>query len=90
MEFYNFSKKHEKIIGGVASFLATVMFIALIEIFISNVQGKSDIFIQPLAAALSGFVWVWYSYARKDIFIFIPNILSLVLGVATAFSAFYF
>ena len=90
MGFHDFSVKHQKWIGGTASTLAVIMFIALIEIFISNVQGKSDIFIQPLATAFNGLFWVWYAYAKKDLFIFIPNLLALIFGIATAFSAFYF
>ena len=90
MGFHDFSVKHQKWIGSTASILAIIMFIALIEIFISNVQGKSNIFIQPLATAFNGFFWVWYAYIRRDMFIFIPNILALVLGIVTALSAFYF
>ncbi len=90
MSFHAFSVKHQKKIGGIASILAIVMFIALIEIFISNIQGKSEIFIQPIATAFNGFFWIWYAHAKKDPFIFIPNLLALILGIATAFSAFYF
>lgn len=44
-------KKNEKIIGSIASGLAVIMFISLIEVFNSNIRGDSKIFIQPLATA---------------------------------------
>ncbi len=68
--------------------MAIVMFIALIEIFISNLKGESHIFIQPLATSVNGFFWLGYAYARKDIFIAIPNFLAPVLRIATAIAVF--
>jgi len=81
-------KKNEKIIGSIASFLAIIMFISLVEVFNSNIQGKSDIFIQPLATSLNGFFWSLYAYGRKDWFLLAPNLLALLLGIVTAISAF--
>jgi len=81
-------KKNEKIIGSIASILAIVMFFSLIEILISNIQGNSNIFIQPLATSFCGLFWSLYAYGKKDWFLFIPNILALVLGMATTISAF--
>jgi len=81
-------RKNEKIIGSIASFLAIVMFISLIEVFNSNISGKSNIFVQPLATAFNGFFWSLYAYGRKDWFLLIPNLLALLLGVITAISAF--
>jgi hypothetical protein len=78
--------KHEKIIGSIASILATVMFVSLIEVLISNVQGKSNIFIQPLATAFNGFFWSLYAYGKKDWFLLVPNLLALILGAVTALS----
>lgn len=85
--FQVFLKRHEKKIGTIASALAIIMFVSLIEVFISNIQGKSDIFIQPLATAFNGFFWSLYAYGRKDWFLFGPNVLACVLGAATALSA---
>ena len=84
----DYLKKNEKIIGSIASALAVIMFISLIEVFISNMQGKSDIFIQPIATAFNGLFWSMYAYGRKDWFLLIPNILACVLGAVTAISAF--
>lgn len=81
-------KKHEKIIGSIASVLAIIMFVSLIEILISNINGNSNIFVQPLATAFNGFFWSLYAYGRKDWFLLIPNILACVLGAATAVSVF--
>lgn len=82
----NFRKKikeNEKIIGSVASILAIIMFVSLVEIMISNYQGKSDIIIQPLATAVNGLFWSLYAFGKKDNFLLIPNMLALVLGVIT-------
>ena len=81
-------KKNEKIIGSIASLLAIVMFFSLIEVFNSNIQGKSDIFVLPLATAFNGFFWSLYAFGRKDWFLLVPNLLALLLGVITAISAF--
>lgn len=81
-------KKNEKIIGTIASVLAIIMFISLIEVFISNIQGHSNIFIQPLATGFNGLFWSLYAYGRKDWFLLVPNILACILGVATTISAF--
>ena len=86
--FQAYLKKNEKVIGSIASVLAIIMFFSLIEILISNLNGNSRIFIQPLATAFNGFFWSLYAYGRKDWFLLIPNILACVLGAITAMSAF--
>lgn len=86
--FQQFLKKNEKIIGGIASVLAIVMFTSLIEILASNVRGDSHIFVQPIATAFNGFFWSLYAYGRKDWFLLVPNILACVLGIITGISAF--
>jgi hypothetical protein len=86
--FQEYLKKNEKIIGFMASVLAMLMFVSLIEVLISNIQEKSDILIQPLATALNGLFWSLYAYGRKDLFLLIPNMLAFVLGTATAISVF--
>ena len=80
-------KKKEKIIGSIASILAIVMFVSLIEVFISNIQGKSQIFVQPIATAFNGFFWSLYACSKRDNYLLIPNLLALFLGVLTALSA---
>ena len=86
--FQSYLKKNEKIIGSIASALAIIMFISLIEVFMSNLKGDSSIFIQPIATAFNGFFWSLYGYGRKDWFLLAPNILACVLGAITAVSAF--
>ncbi len=81
-------KKNEKIIGSIAAVLAIIMFFSLIEILISNIQGESDIFIQPLATFFNCFFWSLYAYGRKDWFILVPNTLGLLLGGITTISVF--
>lgn len=87
--FQSMLKKNEKIIGTIASVFAVIMFFSLIEIFISNIQGRSRIFVQPLATAFNGLFWSLYAYGKKDWFLLIPNILALVLGILTAISIFF-
>ncbi|MEX2013111.1 MAG: SemiSWEET family transporter [Candidatus Levyibacteriota bacterium] len=86
--FRQILKRNEKIIGIIASALAIIMFVSLIEVLISNVQGKSSIFIQPTATAFTGFFWSLYAISKKDLFLLVPNILALILGIITAASAF--
>lgn len=81
-------QRHEKIIGLISSTLATVMFLSLVEVLLSNLRGDSNIYIQPLATALSGFFWAMYGYGKKDLFLIIPNTLALIIGILTAISAF--
>jgi hypothetical protein len=81
-------KKNEKIIGGIASFLAIIMFFSLIEVMISNLQGKSRILIQPLATSLNGLFWSMYAYGRRDWFLLVPNMLALIIGAITVVSVF--
>lgn len=81
-------KRNEKTIGTIASTFAIIMFISLIEVFNSNIHGKSKIFIQPLATSFNGLFWCLYAYAKKDRFLLIPNLLALILGIITAISAF--
>ena len=88
IKIQDYLKKNEKIIGLIASFLAIFMFVSFVEVLISNIQGKSDIFIQPIATAFNGFFWTLYAYGRKDWFLLVPNILACILGVITAISAF--
>jgi hypothetical protein len=87
-EFQKSLKKNEKLIGSIASILAIVMFFSLIEVLVSNLQGRSNIFIQPLATAFNGLFWTLYAYGRKDWFLFVPNSLAMVIGALTAVSAF--
>ena len=83
----NFCQRNEKTIGSIASVLAVIMFVALIEVFISNMRGQSNIIIQPLATSVNGFFWSLYAFGRKDWFLFFPNVLALVLGFVTVLSA---
>jgi hypothetical protein len=81
-------KQNEKVIGSIASVLAIIMFFSLIEILIANLSGKTNIYIQPIATSFNGLFWSMYAYGRKDYFLLIPNLLALILGAATAVSAF--
>jgi len=85
-QFQDTLRKNEKIIGTIASILAIIMFVSLLEILQSNLRGDSHIFIQPIATAFNGFFWSLYAYGRKDYFLLVPNVLACVLGALTALS----
>lgn len=87
-KFQDYLAKNQKTIGFIGATLAIIMFVSLIEVFISNLKGESKIIIQPLATAINGFVWVLYAYGRKDYFLLIPNALAFIIGAMTAISAF--
>lgn len=80
-------KKNEKTIGSIASVLAVIMFVSLIEVLRSNLSGHSKILIQPLAIMFNGLFWSMYAYGRKDWFLLVPNALGFILGGITAASA---
>ncbi|MBN1175475.1 hypothetical protein JXA48_02420 [Candidatus Woesearchaeota archaeon] len=82
-------KENEKTIEIIASILAVLMFFSLIEILISNIQGKSNIFIQPIATAVNGAFWSLYAFSKKDWLLFTPNFLALILGILTAISVIF-
>jgi hypothetical protein len=86
--FQDFLHKNEKIIGSIASILAIVMFVSLIEVLLANLRGQTAIVIQPLATFLNGFFWSLYAYGRRDWFLLGPNVLACVLGALTAGAAF--
>ncbi|MCK5332699.1 hypothetical protein KAJ41_02445 [Candidatus Parcubacteria bacterium] len=87
-DFRGYLEKNEKKIGVIASILTIIMFFSLIEVFISNINGDSNIFIQPIATVFAGFFWSLYAYSIKDKFLLIPNILACIFGGITAVSAF--
>ena len=80
-------QKYEKTIGMTASVLATIMFISLIEVLISNFRGETNILIQPAATALNGLFWSLYGVSKKDLIIIIPNSIGLVFGILTVVAA---
>jgi hypothetical protein len=86
--FQLYLQKNEKVIGSIASVLAIIMFVSLVEVLLSNLSGNSNIWFQPLATTINGFFWALYAYGRKDWFLLIPNILACVLGIVTTISAF--
>lgn len=81
-------KDNEKIIGTLGVIIAVIMFTSIIEAFFLNLKGQSNIYIQPMATALNGFLWSLYAYGKKDWFLLGPNMLALILGIATTISAF--
>lgn len=87
-KFQSFLGENQKTIGYIASPLAIIMFVSLIEVLLSNLRGDSRIIIQPFATALNGLVWTLYAYGRKDYFLLIPNVLAFVLGTLTTMVVF--
>jgi len=81
-------QQNQKLIGALASTFSIIMFFSLIEVMMSNLQNKSDIYIQPIATIANGLLWFIYGYGKKDYYIMVPNILACILGLATAIAAF--
>jgi len=81
-------QKYEKAIGTTASVLATIMFITLIEVLVTNFRGETNTIVLPTATAFNGLFWTLYGYSKKDLIIIIPNSIGLILGLLTAIAAF--
>lgn len=81
-------QKNEKLVGSLASTFSIIMFFSLIEVLVSNLQNKSNIFIQPIATVANGLLWGLYGYGKKDNFILVPNLIACILGLITAIAAF--
>jgi len=82
------SEKNIKIFGFIGTCLALGMFFALIEVAFSNLNGESNIFIQPILVTINCTVWSLYAYWKKDWFLFWANLPGIFLGIFTVITAF--
>jgi len=75
--------QHEYVIGTLATLVAVLMFASLGEVFLSNLRNDSVILIMPAITVLNGGLWCLYAYIRRDWFVFVPNLVAIVLGTST-------
>lgn len=83
-----FFENNTKLFGSLGALMAIVMFVALIEVLISNYQGHSAIWIQPLATLFNCGCWLAYGIGRQDWFVVTPQLFGIVLATATLVVAF--
>ncbi len=70
----------EKFLATGCLTLTFFMFIAIIEIGISNFKGETFIWIQPLATFLNCSLWTGYGFLKRDNVIIAPNIAGIIIG----------
>ena len=80
--------RHEYKLGIVATVVAVLMFTSLVEVFLSNLNNQSAILLMPSITVLNGFLWCLYAYVRQDLFVFIPNVVAMVLGTLTVIAVY--
>ncbi len=73
--------------GTLGAAMAVCMFVALIEVMLSNWRGDSQIWIQPLATLVNCAAWLGYGIGRQDWFVVTPQLFGIVLSVATLAAA---
>lgn len=83
-----FFERHTQLFGSLGAVMAIVMFVALIEVLLSNYRGDSAIWIQPLATLVNCSCWLAYGLGRHDWFVITPQLFGIVLAAATLAVAF--
>lgn len=89
MKIKSFIQKNEKVIGNMGAIIGSLMFLSLIEVFLSNFRGNSDIFWQPTFTAINGALWAMCGISKRDPRLILPNSLGFILGIVTALSALF-
>lgn len=84
----NFILKYERIFGLTATIFSTFMFLALIEVASNNLHNNKKIIIQPLLTVINCILWSLYGTSKKDWFIISPNLVGILMGIFTIFTAF--
>lgn len=87
MQNTNFLERHNALFGALGAGMAVLMFVALIEILLGNLRGDTSIWIQPLATLLNCGCWVAYGLGRRDWFVFVPNVVGVLVASATLLAA---
>lgn len=83
-----FFEDRTKLFGSLGAAMAILMFVALIEVLMSNYSGDSAIWIQPLATLINCLCWTAYGVGRHDWFVITPQLFGIVLAIATLLTAF--
>lgn len=82
-----FFENRTKLFGALGAAMAVLMFVALIEVLMSNYRGDSQIWIQPLATLINCLCWWAYGVGRHDWFVITPQVFGIVLAAATLVTA---
>lgn len=82
-----FFSRRASLFGALGAAMAILMFVALLEVFLSNWQGHSAIWIQPLATLFNCLCWLGYGIGRQDWFVVTPQLFGIVLSIATLIAA---
>lgn len=82
-----FFERGIQLFGALGAGMAVLMFVALIEILLGNLRGDTSIWIQPLATLLNCGCWVAYGLGRRDWFVFVPNVVGVLVASATLLAA---
>ena len=83
-----FFERYTQLFGSLGALMAIVMFVALIEVLLTNYRGDSAIWIQPLATLVNCGCWLAYGLGRHDWFVITPQLFGIVLAAATLVVAF--
>ena len=75
-------------LGILGTCISIAMYFSLVEIAISNLNGTSHIFIQPLVTIINCTIWVTYAHLKKERFVFWANVPGIFFGVFTVVTAF--
>lgn len=78
-----FFERRTSLFGALGAAMAILMFIALIEVFLSNWRGDSAIWMQPAATLFNCICWLGYGLGIRDWFVITPQLFGIVLSVAT-------
>ena len=83
------SKNKLKIIGWIGTALSVAMYISYIPQIMNNLHGNKTIFIQPLAAAVNGTIWVLYALLKdkRDYPLAAANAPGIIFGLIAAITA---
>lgn len=82
-----FFERHTGLFGSLGAAMAILMFVALLEVFVSNWQGHSAIWMQPLATLINCVCWLGYGIGKRDWFVVTPQLFGIVLAIATLIAA---
>lgn len=83
----SYFENRTKLFGTLGAAMAVLMFVALLEVLMSNYRGDSAIWVQPLATLINCLCWLAYGVGRHDWFVITPQLFGIVLAFATLLTA---
>lgn len=82
-----FFQRRTGLFGALGAGMAILMFVALLEVLLSNWRGDSAIWMQPLATLVNCLSWLAYGLGKRDWFVVTPQLFGIVLSIATLAAA---